>query len=75
MIIFGAERLGLFSRNESRFPLQSFVPNPDTKGFSLQPGLKGDICFFAIIQKTTVINLKFITGLLFSARYFESRLQ
>jgi len=35
----------------SRFPLQSFVPNTSTKGFSLQPGLKGKILDFLPLSK------------------------
>jgi hypothetical protein len=48
----------------SRFPLQPFVPNPGTKGFTLQPGLKGNIlpfCHHSIKEKAEKIQFRFLT--------------
>jgi len=46
LLIFEAERLVFFQQASSRFPLQSFMPNPGKKGFPLQSGLKVNILLF-----------------------------
>jgi hypothetical protein len=46
MINFWSRKILHFQDIQSRFPLQSFVPNPGTKGFPLQSGLKDEIFLF-----------------------------
>ena len=62
-IFFWIRKIIHFQEVSSRFPFQSFVPNPGTKGFSLQSGLKEKILVFyhdSRKRKTGILELRLV---------------